>query len=121
MLGRTYPVYTGCGEEDSLKQFIRNSPQPEAEAHSSLAYLYKKVIAITKQHLLECGIVCSYYMTEAQHSGEWKQDDPYKLADRDFEIKYTASCMCGEVEYAVNSDPVSAKYCHCTDCQRLHG
>ena len=60
-------------------------------------------------------------MAETHESGGWKQDDPYKLADKDFEIKYTASCMCGEVEYAVNTDPVSAKYCHCTDCQRLHG
>ncbi len=54
---------------------------------------------------------------------EWQQAAPYKLVENDtaFKVKYTASCMCGEVQYAANSDPVSAKYCHCTDCQQLHG
>ncbi len=54
---------------------------------------------------------------------DWKQEVPYKLTETDkhFNIKYTASCMCGAVQYAADSDPVSAKYCHCTDCQRLHG
>lgn len=62
-------------------------------------------------------------MPETANSGSWKDEVPYKLAgeDKGFEIKYTASCMCGEVQYAANADPVSAKYCHCTDCQRLHG
>lgn len=54
---------------------------------------------------------------------EWQQEAPYKLVENDaaFKVKYTASCMCGEVQYAADSDPVSAKYCHCTDCQHLHG
>ena len=54
---------------------------------------------------------------------EWQQEVPYKLVENDaaFKVKYTASCMCGEVQYAADSDPVSAKYCHCTDCQHLHG
>ena len=54
---------------------------------------------------------------------DWQQEAPYKLVENDtaFKVKYTASCMCGEVQYAADSDPVSAKYCHCTDCQHLHG
>lgn len=54
---------------------------------------------------------------------KWQQEVPYKLVENDtaFKVKYTASCMCGEVQYAADSDPVSAKYCHCTDCQHLHG
>ena len=60
---------------------------------------------------------------EAAKSDSWKQEVPYKLASGDtaFDRKYTASCFCGEVQYAVDADPVSAKFCHCTDCQRLHG
>lgn len=53
----------------------------------------------------------------------WDQKAPYlpASAGEDFNILYTASCMCGEVQYAVDSDPVAAKYCHCTSCQTLHG
>ena len=58
-----------------------------------------------------------------QHVSEWQRSTPYLLAseDKDFQIKYTASCMCGEVQYAVDCDPVAAKYCHCSSCQKLHG
>ena len=41
--------------------------------------------------------------------------------DEDFQSKYTAACMCGRVQYAVDSEPVAAKFCHCTSCQILHG
>ncbi len=58
-----------------------------------------------------------------QQVSEWQRNTPYLLAseDKDFQIKYTAGCMCGEVQYAVDCDPVAAKYCHCTSCQKLHG
>lgn len=53
----------------------------------------------------------------------WKHQAPYLFPNgkEDFKIQHRASCMCGEVQYAVNSDPVAAKYCHCTSCQMLHG
>ena len=53
----------------------------------------------------------------------WQQSAPYvsPSQDKEFVAKYTASCMCGDVQYAVDCDPVAAKYCHCTSCQRLHG
>ncbi len=35
--------------------------------------------------------------------------------------KYTAQCHCGAVRYEVTADPVDAKYCHCRECQALHG
>ena len=38
-----------------------------------------------------------------------------------FTEKYRASCHCKEVQYAVCSDPVDAKICHCLGCQKLHG
>ena len=52
---------------------------------------------------------------------EWQQQAPYQSAEAGFDAKYTARCMCGEVQYAVDCDPVAAKYCHCTSCQQLHG
>ena len=61
---------------------------------------------------------------ERQDTPDWQQEVPYKLCaqnDKDFQIKYKSSCLCGAVEYAVDSDPCAAKFCHCTGCQRLHG
>lgn len=43
------------------------------------------------------------------------------LEDTGFVAKYQASCFCGAVLYEVSADPVDAKLCHCTTCQRLHG
>ena len=43
------------------------------------------------------------------------------LEDTGFIPKYTASCFCGAIRYEVSADPVDAKICHCTTCQRLHG
>ncbi|KAL3149422.1 hypothetical protein ABBQ32_002216 [Trebouxia sp. C0010 RCD-2024] len=58
------------------------------------------------------------------HTAEaWKQKTPYlaPTANENFDAQYAASCLCGEVQYAVDSDPVAAKFCHCTSCQILHG
>ena len=43
------------------------------------------------------------------------------LEDTGFVAKYQALCFCGAVRYEVSADPVDAKICHCTTCQRLHG
>ncbi len=43
------------------------------------------------------------------------------LEDTGFVAKYQASCFCGAVRYEVSANPVDAKICHCTTCQRLHG
>ena len=58
-----------------------------------------------------------------QGADAWKQKAPYLTPgdSEDFKIQYMASCTCGEVKYAVDTDPVAAKYCHCTSCQTLHG
>jgi len=47
--------------------------------------------------------------------------DYASLEDTGFVAKYTASCFCEAVRYEVSADPVDAKICHCTTCQRLHG
>ncbi len=43
------------------------------------------------------------------------------LDDSTFIARYRASCHCGAVRYEVSADPVDAKICHCSTCQKLHG
>ncbi|HLX22298.1 MAG TPA: GFA family protein [Usitatibacter sp.] len=31
----------------------------------------------------------------------------------------TGSCLCGEVKYRINGDPLAARICWCRDCQHL--
>ncbi|MEJ2602037.1 MAG: GFA family protein [Gammaproteobacteria bacterium] len=40
--------------------------------------------------------------------------------DQSFVPRHEAACRCGAVRYEVAADPVTAKICHCTSCQRLH-
>ena len=35
--------------------------------------------------------------------------------------KYTGQCLCGEIRYAVDVEPVFAGNCHSRDCQRSSG
>jgi hypothetical protein len=38
------------------------------------------------------------------------------------EIKWRAHCQCGQVSYALRRGrPLNAKFCHCRQCQVLHG
>ncbi|KAL5521005.1 hypothetical protein ACEPAG_8927 [Sanghuangporus baumii] len=46
---------------------------------------------------------------------------PYVKTREDFIAKYTGSCFCGSVKFEIAEDPVDASYCHCRQCQRLHG
>ncbi|SPO37981.1 uncharacterized protein PSFLO_03458 [Pseudozyma flocculosa] len=46
---------------------------------------------------------------------------PYVWRSDEFEVKYTAKCWCGKLEFEYHGDPIDAKHCHCTQCQRLHG
>jgi len=41
--------------------------------------------------------------------------------DPTVQARLTARCHCGRVRYRVSADPVDAKICHCTVCQKLHG
>lgn len=34
---------------------------------------------------------------------------------------YTGRCLCGEIEYRLNEEPVTYYACHCTDCQKRSG
>ncbi|KAN0064705.1 hypothetical protein ACQY0O_002335 [Thecaphora frezii] len=46
---------------------------------------------------------------------------PYVWHSDEFKVKYTARCWCGKLEFEYHGDPIDAKHCHCTQCQRLHG
>jgi len=35
--------------------------------------------------------------------------------------KYSGQCLCGEISYSVDADPVFSGNCHCKDCQRSSG
>jgi hypothetical protein len=61
---------------------------------------------------------------DGEHN-EWKFRAPYKVHNKEgegFNVLYEASCHCGRVQYQLSREkPLSAKYCHCTTCQVLHG
>ncbi len=37
------------------------------------------------------------------------------------ESKYSGRCLCGEIKYVVNVEPLFSGNCHCKDCQRSSG
>lgn len=61
---------------------------------------------------------------DGSSSEEWKSRPPYRTAsaNEQFEKKWTAHCSCGRITYWLSRDwPLASKYCHCVDCQSLHG
>jgi len=34
---------------------------------------------------------------------------------------YEGGCLCGEIRYRIDAEPLSAGYCHCRMCQRAAG
>ena len=57
-------------------------------------------------------------------SPEWKTQHPYQkpTAVDDFKAEWEGSCHCGNVKYLLNRErPLASKYCHCIQCQTMHG
>lgn len=53
----------------------------------------------------------------------WKTAHPYQKPSNndDFKAKWEGSCHCGSIKYLLSREkPLSSKYCHCVDCQRMH-
>lgn len=53
----------------------------------------------------------------------WRTAHPYVKPsdDDDFKTEWEGSCHCGSVKYLLGREkPLSSKYCHCVDCQRMH-
>lgn len=36
-------------------------------------------------------------------------------------VKYAGQCLCGEIRYEADGEPLFAGNCHCKDCQRSSG
>ncbi|KAK1977786.1 Mss4-like protein [Colletotrichum cereale] len=58
----------------------------------------------------------------------WKTEAPYVPPGKShphgdsFQKKIRGACQCGQVSYWLQKDkPLSSKYCHCKDCQKMHG
>ncbi|KAI1100136.1 Mss4-like protein [Jackrogersella minutella] len=57
-------------------------------------------------------------------TSEWETQPPYRSTgdNAQFTKRWTAHCHCGRVRYwASRAKPLAAKFCHCVDCQALHG
>lgn len=57
-------------------------------------------------------------------TSDWKFQPPYRTisGNLDFDKKWTAHCHCGRIKYWLSRDkPLASKFCHCIDCQALHG
>ena len=54
---------------------------------------------------------------------QWKLRAPYKIQDTgSFESRFEGGCHCGKVQFHIKkTEPLDAKYCHCTTCHALHG
>jgi hypothetical protein len=37
------------------------------------------------------------------------------------ELKYSGRCLCGEISYSVDAEPLFTGNCHCKDCQKSSG
>lgn len=59
-----------------------------------------------------------------KEGGEWRNQPPYRTfkENQHAEKKHEAECNCGRIKYWLSEDkPIASKYCHCKDCQSLHG
>ncbi len=56
-----------------------------------------------------------------EQTDDWRQAPPYAQGDKHFSVAHRAQCFCGAVAFEVCADPVDAKFCHCPQCQSLHG
>jgi len=54
---------------------------------------------------------------------EWKETPPYAPLDpkNPKDALYHGSCHCKNVKFALFAKPMGAQFCHCDDCQKLHG
>lgn len=53
----------------------------------------------------------------------WRTEHPYQKPsdDDDFMAVWEGSCHCKSIKYQLGREkPLSSKYCHCVDCQRMH-
>lgn len=52
----------------------------------------------------------------------WSTEAPYRKPDKNFEKNILGSCHCELVQYWLSREvPLTTKFCHCEDCQIIHG
>ncbi|KAI0096009.1 Mss4-like protein [Nemania sp. FL0031] len=60
-----------------------------------------------------------------KRANDWQNRPPYRTTtdtNASFQRRYKAHCHCGRVKYWLSRErPLAAKFCHCVDCQALHG
>ncbi|KZV90567.1 hypothetical protein EXIGLDRAFT_676967 [Exidia glandulosa HHB12029] len=69
-----------------------------------------------------CGPVPSH--DGGTSEGDFIHKPPYAWTPNDAfaeNVVYRARCYCGTVRFEFAAQPVTAKFCHCKVCQRLHG
>jgi len=62
--------------------------------------------------------------TNQNQNQTWQTEPPYAIADgtREDYAALRGQCHCKQVEWGFRTrKPLDAKYCHCTNCQKLHG
>ncbi|CAI4216054.1 unnamed protein product [Parascedosporium putredinis] len=62
--------------------------------------------------------------SQALENTQWTEKPPYIPASQrsGFTSRHRGSCHCGKIQYSLNrEEPLASKYCHCSDCQTLHG
>ncbi|KAF6840738.1 hypothetical protein CMUS01_03835 [Colletotrichum musicola] len=67
-------------------------------------------------------------MSSNSRDEAWKTEPPYLPPDeaqpegKPFEKVLRGTCHCGQVSYWLRRDsPLASKFCHCRDCQAMHG
>lgn len=63
-------------------------------------------------------------MARSSSPSAWKTAPPYREPAQAtaFTKKLKGTCHCGNVVYWLSKDtPEKTKFCHCTDCQLMHG
>lgn len=48
-------------------------------------------------------------------------DTSIENMERNVELKYSGRCLCGEISYSADVEPLFTGNCHCKDCQRSSG
>lgn len=77
---------------------------------------------IFRQHPLQSLNFLRTMSTSSTSKPSWALQSPYKPASPSSPYLLRASCHCTQVQYVLHADkPLAAKFCHCSDCQAIHG
>lgn len=91
-------------------------------------YHYLNIKVLTVIHSTTSRFSSLFNMPSDPNDESWKTAPPYREPEQEnaqggeFVRKIKGTCHCGNVKYWISVDkPLAAKYCHCHDCQVMHG